>query len=304
MIRQIVNLTRATDLNNVDGEVKVNRKTKNNLRSHSVSVAKFWLVVLVIGNAFATQTNDYCSRPMKVALFEFGVLYQASTNDGIDTRLLDEIGRRTGCQFERAVLPRKRIWVELQNGSVDLATGAIPTPERKTFGFLLPYMKTRNLMLVRQGLATQIYSLEDLERVHARVGVVRGFRHEAAYDQLIDRLRERNRIVEAVDIAENFRLFDKGIVDVIFSEPIVYKKYLSKENLANNVILRDLAPKSEMSVGSLILSRKSFTAEQASRWDRLIVELQKDGTLFRIYRNFLDTSQAKDLVYSGPRGPE
>jgi polar amino acid transport system substrate-binding protein len=263
-----------------------------------------WLGLFATGCAFATQVTDYCERPVKVALFEFGVLYRASTDDGIDKQLLDEIGKRTGCEFQRVVLPRNRIWAELQYGSLDLATGAIPTPERAAYGFLLPYMKSRNLVLVRKSLASQIQSLSDLERSKARVGVVRGFRHEAAYDQLIASLTQRNQVVSAADVSEDFRLFDRGIVDIILSQPIVFGQYLSQDYLASNVTFRDFAPKNEISIGALILSRKSFTSDQARRWDALIVRLQKDGTLLRIYQNFLASSQATDLVYTGPRSQE
>ena len=254
--------------------------------------------------ALAATVEDYCSRPVRVALFEFGVLYRASTDDGIDPQLLDVIRSRTGCQFERVVLPRNRIWAELQNGSLDLATGAIPTPERKAYGYLLPYLKTRNLVLVRKDAAPRLKSMADLQNGTGRIGVVRGFRHEATYDALVANLEKQDRVVKAADIAENLKLLDKGIVDVIFSQPIVFRQYLSEEYLQDQVVLRDWAPNDEMSIGALILSRKSFTPAQASNWDALLVALQKDGTLYKINRSFLSPSMARDLVYTGLRSPD
>lgn len=254
--------------------------------------------------ALAATVEDYCSRPVRVALFEFGVLYRASTNDGIDPQLLDVIKSRTGCQFERVVLPRNRIWAELQNGSLDLATGAIPTPERKAYGYLLPYLKTRNLVLVRKEVAPGLKSMADLESGPERIGVVRGFRHEPAYDALVALLEKQDRVVKAADVAENLKLLDKGIVAAIFAQPIVFRQYLSEDYLQSQVVLRDWAPNDEMSIGALILSRKSFTPVQANNWDALLVALQRDGTLQRIYRSFLSPSQARDLVYTGPRSPD
>ena len=271
-----------------------------------ISLFKGLMTSVAISFAMGTAVaaDDYCSRPVRVALFEFGVLYRAATDDGIDVQLLDAIKARTGCHFERVVLPRNRIWAELQNGSLDLATGAIPTPERKAFGYLLPYLKTRNVVLIRKAAAEQLNSMSDLESSAVRVGVVRGFRHEAAYDALIGRLEKQDRIVKAADVADNFRLLDKGVVNIIFSQPIVFRQYLSEDYLQNQVVLRDWAPKDEVSIGALILSRKSFTAEQARRWDALLVAMQKDETLLKIYRGFLNPSQAKELVYVGPRSPD
>ena len=258
----------------------------------------------VSGSGSVAAAEEYCSRPIRVALFEYGLLYRSSTQDGVDTRLLDEIQKRTGCVFERVVLPRNRIWAELENGSLDVATGAIPTPERRAYGFLLPYLKTRNLVLVRKSRESSMVTIGDLESGNVRVGVVRGFRHEAVYDEVIARLTPRDRVVKATDVPGLLRLFDKGIVDVIFSQPIVFGQYLSPDYLAGNVTFRDWAPKDDLSVGALILSRKSFSPDQARHWDELIVRLHKDGTLLRIFETFLSRAQARDLVYAGPRSPQ
>jgi len=253
------------------------------------------------GPAFAGKVSDYCSRPIRVGLFEFGVLYKAASNDGVDVRLLNAIHSLTGCEFEMVVLPRNRIWAELQSGSLDLATGAIPTPERKSYGYLLPYMKTRNVVLMRKSVGPQIKTVADLLASKIRVGVVRGFKHETLYDTLIGDLDKQGRVIQAVDVAENFRLIDEGHVDVILSQPIIYRQYLSEDYISQKMVFRDWAPKSESSVGALILARTSFSVEQSRRWDALIVRLQKDGTLYNIYRRFLNHDQAADLVYAGPR---
>jgi polar amino acid transport system substrate-binding protein len=262
------------------------------------------MLVLGCGPTVAAPVDDYCSAPVRVALFEFGLLYKASTNYGVDTLLLDEIHKRTGCEFQRVVLPRNRIWAELQNGSLALATGAIPTPERKAYGFLLPYLKSRNQILIRKNVAAPIQTLSDLENSKLRMGVVRGFRHEATYDELITRLAAKDRVVKAADVSEDMRLFDEGIVDAIFSQPIVFGEYFSQDYLAAKAEFRDFALKDEVSIGALILSRKSFTADQAKRWDALIVKMQKDGTLMRIFTGFVGSAQARELLYSGPRSPE
>ena len=273
--------------------------------------ARFFSVLFVLFAAIgiarpahSSKVSDYCSRPIRVGLFEFGVLYKASSNDGVDVRLLNTIHGLTGCEFEKVVLPRNRIWAELQNGSLDLATAAIPNAERKSYGYLLPYLKTRNVVLMRKNIGTHIKTASDLLHSKVRVGVVRGFKHEPLYDVLIGDLDKQGRVVPAVDVAENFRLFNENHVDVIFSQPIIYRQYLSDDYISQNMAVRDWAPKSESAIGALILSRSSFSAEQSKRWDALIVKLQKDGTLYNIYRRFLSPDQAADLVYVGPRFPD
>lgn len=254
--------------------------------------------------ASPAPTELYCSRPLRVALFEFGLMYRQATADGIDARLLDAIAKRTGCEFVQVVLPRNRIWAELQGGTLDVATAAIPTPERKEYGFLLPYMKTRNLFLLDAKVANKVGSLDQFEASRYRLGVVRGFRHEAAYDSLIARLAAQGRVVEGADVNDLFKLLDRGVVSAILSQPIVFKAYYTEEQQKTKVVLNDWAPPEQFAVGALILARKSFTPEQAKLWDVLVTDMLRDGTLQKINAQYVSAAQARDLLYTGPRTPD
>ena len=267
---------------------------------------KPWLGVSVLFcmNALAAGSADYCSKPIRLAMFEYGVLYRNSKGDGVDPRLLDILAKRSGCRFEKVLMPRARIWVELQGGTLDMATAAIPTPERKALGYLLPYMVTRNQVLVRKGSAPTPNDMDAFERSNLSMAAVRGFRHEPAYDAMLSRLVVQGRVKEVPDTADLLRYLDRGMVDAVLSQPIVFREYLAAETLKNDIAIRDWAPKDQASVGAFILSRKSFTAEQARRWDRLIVSMLEDGSILKIYREFLPQREAKEMMYTGPRDPE
>ncbi len=259
-------------------------------------IAMVWLPLPSIAGSEA-----YCSKPVRVALFEYGVLYRSTTADGIDARLLGTLEKRTGCTFVRVLMPRARIWAELQAGTLDMATAAIPTPDRKAYGFLLPYMKARNLVLVRRQSAPTALDQKAFEGSALRLGVVRGFHHEAAYDAMVARLTKQGRVVFASDVADLMRLIDRGVVDAVLSQPIVFRQYLSEAKINHDITLYDWAPQDQFSLGAMILARKSFTLQQAKHWDALLVALQHDGTVLKFAREFLPSDQAHDLVYTGPR---
>jgi len=244
--------------------------------------------------------SRYCAAPLRVALFEYGVLYRSDTGDGVDARLVDELSKRTGCTVEYVVLPRVRIWMELERGSLDMATAAIPTPERKRYGYLLPYFRTRNMALTRDEPGATWRTMAEFEQSPAKMGMVRSFRHEPAIDAMIERLRGQGRVVESVDAQDNLRLLREGVVDLVFVQPVVYRSYLSDAQLAHVRIL-DWVPKDQESVGALILSRKSFAPQQARHWDAALAGLISDGTMARIYGAFLPPAQAKEALYRGPR---
>ena len=262
------------------------------------------LAMMLMPASYAASSEAYCAKPVRIAMFEFGILYRAETSDGIDARILAEMARRSGCTFERVLLPRSRIWKELQMGRLDMATSAIPTAERKAYGYMLPYFKTRNVVLMRRQSAPAKVDQISFESSKLRLGVVRGFRHEAAYDAMVAKLAAQDRVVEAVDVVDLFRLLDRKVVDAILSQPIVYSQYLTASQLDEDLALHDWAPADQFSIGALILARTSFTAEQAKHWDQVLVNMQNDGTLYKIAREFLPANRARELLYSGPRSPD
>lgn len=256
-----------------------------------------WMACML---GLAHADTRYCDRPLRVAMFEFGVLYRSDTGDGIDVRLLQALGQRTGCVFELVVLPRARIWKELEYGTLDMATAAIPTPERQAYGYLLPYLRTRNMALVRDVPSAPWRSMEAFEASNGKLGVVRSFRHEPAIDALVMRLRAQSRVLESADAQENLRLLRQGIVDLVFAQPLVYRSYLNDAELSAVRVL-DWVPKNEEAVGAFILSRKTFSPDQARAWDSLLEQMLKNGMVSKIYGQFLPPDQARDALYRGPR---
>ncbi len=264
-------------------------------------VSLLLMSLLLAKGTLAASAADYCSKPVRVAMFEFGVLYRASTGDGVDSRLLDVLAQRSGCVFERVLMPRARIWHELQGGTLDMATGAIPTPERKAFGYLMPYLTTRNVVLVRKAVGAVPDSMAAFSAGSLRVGMVRSFKHEPAYDSWLSDLAAKGRVKEVADVAELFRYLERGMVDAVVSQPIVFREYIDAERLRRDLVMRDWAPSEQFSVGSFIFSRKSFTPEQAVRWEALVVGMLKDQTMLKIVQGFMPADQARGIVYRGPR---
>lgn len=248
----------------------------------------------------ALTTSDYCSGPVRIALFEYGAMYRVASNDGIDVGLINVLEKRTGCRFERLVRPRARIWKELEAGTLDMATAAVRTPERSRYLFFSPYMQARNVVLVRRSSAPTKLTPAGLEANALRMGVVRGFHHEAVYDDLVLRMKAVDRVTEAVDVADLLRMLDRKIVDVVLSQPLVYAQYVAPDVVARDYDVYDWAPVTDSAVGSLVFSRQRFTPEQFKRWDALLQALLRDGTITKIVRQYVGPEQARELVYSGP----
>ena len=118
---------------------------------------------------------------------------------------------------------------------------------------------------------------------------------------LVARLAAQGRVTEVADVAELFKYLERGMVDAVVSQPIVFREYLGADAIQNELVQRDWAPAEQFSVGSLAFSRKSFTPEQAERWDALVAGILKDQTMLRILQDFMPPDQARGVVYRGPR---
>ncbi|MDZ7919450.1 substrate-binding periplasmic protein [Rhodoferax sp.] len=277
-------------------------------RAARSAIGLLFACLLTTANS-ASIDPAYCSRPVRVALFEFGILYRSALSDGADKRLSDGadkrllalLEKRTGCQMSVVVLPRSRVWAEMKAGTLDIATAVIATPERESYSYILPYLRTRNVLLINKGAANRARNIRELEESGLRMGAVRSFRHEPSYDALLDKMRQRNLVLEAVDVQENLRFLQRGMVDAVLVQPMVYRAYLSETQIRNDIVVRDWAAPLEASIGGLMLSRATFTEAQAKHWDKLIETIQKDGSQIKTFLPFMSASEAQDLVYTGPR---
>ena len=247
--------------------------------------------------------DAYCSRPIKLALYEYGVLYMQSRNDGVDARVADLLAARTGCTIERVVMPRARIWNEMRAGRVDIATGVLATAERRALAYMLPYLRSRNLVLVRKDGGVVPQSMAEFEAGQQRLGALRGGASDGAYADWIQRLRKQGRVVEGADAEEIMRMLEKGVVGATVTQIAVYQRYFVPSWLEREIAVMDWAPKAEAVIPMLAFARTSFTPEQARRWDQLLDTLSHDGSLLKILRDFVSADEARSMLYNGPRDP-
>lgn len=268
------------------------------MKLQMTAVGVLWALAV---QARAVTTSDFCSGPVRVGLFEYGVMYQSATHDGLDAQLLTVLEKRTGCSIERVVRPRARIWKEMEAGTLDMTTAAVKTPERNVLYFFVPYMQTRNVLIVRKDAAPHPLSPQAFVAGKLRLGVVRSFRHEPAYEALVTTLAQQGRVTEATDVTEQLRMLDHKVVNAVLSQPVVYGATLTDARLKRDFVVYDWAPDDQSSIGAMALSRKSFSADQARQWDALMVSLQRDGTLQKLSRKYLGVLASQDLIYTGKR---
>ena len=242
---------------------------------------------------------DCGSRPIRLAFFEFGYQYyeQDGQGHGIDKDVVDELAKRSGCQFSTLVLPRARVWADLASGELDMSVAGIQNPERDRFAWFAPYERAKNYAVLRLATAASVQRRADfLRQSPLQFGVVRGFKHGDELDQWLEPLRQAQRVQESASVNQLVEQLKLKHIDGLFAQPAVYRKLLLDHQMEDEVTLQDWAPQDKGVIGSLILSKSRFSTVEAARWQALMRELKRDGTLARIFRRYVSAEEVRKML--------
>jgi polar amino acid transport system substrate-binding protein len=245
-----------------------------------------------------------CQRPLRVAFFDFGAMSFVDgdgTVRGVDKDLVDVIGRRTGCRFEARMQDRAETWRALAAGQIDLALSAIATPERATFAVFVPYIVTRNLVIVRRELAGRLHRPDDLADDPAlRLGVVAGFRHGTLYDPVVERVRSAGRLHEYPDTDGLFGALRAGAIDALFSNPAVFPRKLRQVGMEFRIEVVDFPSPDAPIEGAVAIGTARTSAAERDALAAAVRQTIADGTLRAILTDHLGQLYAKWITIPPP----
>lgn len=251
---------------------------------------KSWRVLLLLGLpvSAAHAAVDCGEKPVRLAFYEFGLLY--NNGRGIDKDVVDALRQRTGCRFEISVMPRARIWQDLENGALDMSVSGIQNPARDRFAWFAPYMALKNMAVTTPPSATPDAFLK---RDKAKWAAVRAFKHGQTADRFLEQMRQQGRVIDVPDVASAFTLLKAGRVEGMFAQSPVYRLHLQAADLSGRFTLTDWASQEAPVPHALILSKSRFTQSQAEAWQKQVNELVVDGSMLRILRQHLPADEAR-----------
>jgi len=230
-------------------------------------------------------------RPIVVGLYEFGFYYHAGT--GLDKDVAEQLQQRSGCAFDLRVMPRRAIWQAMQGGSVDMTLSAAATPERLTFAWALPYLHTQNMAILRKEVGASIRSTHDfLADPNLRLGIGRGFVPGVAYQEFVGQLRNIGRVEDVDDAAQLYAMLKAGRFQAVLGSQMGYTAYLKDEIQNGQVRIEDWGRGKSRGTTNLLISKKTFSAEDAKRWGELLKSVNADGTMQRLVSRYLDAESA------------
>ncbi len=254
----------------------------------------FCLLAVWLNHATASPCGE-----LRVAFYEHGALYyldQQQKAHGIDLDIIDELERRSGCQFIRNLDSRVRIWHQIEQASLDMTVSGIPNPEREKFAYFLIYLNSRNYALLQQDLPKTAYTLQGfLDHGELKLGVIKSFRHGPVYDQLIQQLRSQNRILEVADFASLYRIFKARRVDAIIGLPTSWGQADMRHNYLSEAQVMDWAPHEKIEAG-LVISKARVPANTVQLLQHHLKAMLQDGSVLKIFKRHISDASAYNTL--------
>jgi polar amino acid transport system substrate-binding protein len=257
---------------------------------------------LWLASAMATAMPlDECPSNTAAGVSDLGLssfrLDGKLTGAGVD--LLQELAQRTACPLTISWYPRGRLLAELAAGRLDITPSAARTPERDRDAQFVPYVFTQFELLLTGPGATQYASLADfVNRSKARLNIVRGLYFTPDVLVQLERLRRANRLEEVADFDTLFRKLARGRAEGTIAPPLIYLRYFKAQE-RGSLFSSSVVPESTPTLVGIYLSRKSLPDSTRRAYALALRAMVEDGTVLRIYSNYVDADTLKRLFPGG-----
>lgn len=252
----------------------------------------FLLGLLLCNAACAADDPPDCSRPLTLALHVHGLLYSADLDAGIDKDFANALARRSGCIIQTSVLPRARIWQLIESGALDFSLSGIATDERNTFAAFAWYFSNKYYLLVNKG--TNVQKLSDFaDQPAMKLGAIRSFRYSTNANRMLDNLALAGRVSYASSLESLYQVLVLGRIQGMVIEPFDIGDVEAKRIKDTTQIIEFNDPPVPH---GLIISKKSISPAEITKWMALVQSMREDGTVLRIFEKYFPPALAREMV--------
>lgn len=249
-----------------------------------------WILLLQLVGTLA-QAN--CSRDIVVPFSQQGVdqWFRAGVRTGLSVAYLEEVSRRTGCQFTYSDVPRARAWWMFERSQADLVLGAVHSARRDLSGEFYDQNVQEVVSLV--SLRAQPLNLGSREAILASgltFSFIRGHDYGPKTEELIGALSALGRVILTKDPNSMLRVLMAGRVNgaIVQGSTITVDSHnLNLDEQLVGIAIEDLGWAS----GGLYMS-KSLPPEDRQLLARTFAQLNEEGFYARLALGQMGTQPA------------
>lgn len=259
---------------------------------------------LLIATLYALATGTVqagCSRPMQVPVSATGqsVIIANDEINGIYPELLRSLAKE-GCEFSFMPVPRARQELLFETGKADMLVPAVRTSRRDEHGIFVPLTRSRATIIAQDARRAPFKSMYDLiERKDVRVVLVRGFDYGQPYQELLEALQQRNRLVLESDPLAVARVLKANPGDVTIMAPVILVGAIQDDARVSDLLdkLR-FDPISELPWGDngLYISKTSLSKEDSTTLLALLNRPAVASTLWKSFQTYYPANVLKESI--------
>ncbi|MFM8454469.1 MAG: substrate-binding periplasmic protein [Gammaproteobacteria bacterium] len=252
------------------------------------------LTCLGLFSGFAVASNQLCQRPITIG-WENWPPYQYEKNirntkkiTGLDLEIVQSILDDMGCQSVYVSMPWKRHLTQVQQGLLDLATGASLTPEREQFVYFSDAYRneTMSLFVLKESLEKiKFQKIIQLEHSNFLLGLVFGYEYGNDFNQLKQSSFKKN-IFEVNHSEKNFKKLLKNEIQGLLEDKIVGHFYLKLNKLQDRISEHPLFVNSDPVY--IMLSKKSLNEDFLRAFNQSLKKLKDSGKLNQIINGYIN----------------
>ena len=240
--------------------------------------------------------------PARAGLSDLGY---SSYRDGATFRgsmvdLLEEIHRRTGCDFNIEWYPHGRLYAQFFNSQLELTGASLRTAERDQHGVWLPYSYTQFELLLINKSAGKFRSLaEFVTNSNARLNVTRGVSYSPETQAQMDRLQKLGRLEYVNDYGVVFRKIQAGRAEGTLAPPAIHVLHQRQFKMMGKMTSTPFAESPRALVGMYV--SKNVPPHALHNYTEALRAIVTDGTVQKIYERYLGEEITRQIFSPGVR---
>lgn len=253
------------------------------------------ILLTVLCQTLLSPAQAKCERTFRVGVIQNEPLYFLDKNvaRGSVLDILEELRKRTGCDFQILEMSRPSLVEKIRNSSVDISILSIRTPTMDTVGKFIQMFRSYRAVILAPELQKKRY---DLHQALADKSVIFGsFIGTQGYflNDEITRLREQGRIRDFPDYATVFQALKRGQVKVFIGSVAISDYFLQKYKMSDFGMQIDRQVVT--GVGSYY-SPKRLSDSDIKMLEEALQTMVKDGTFARIYSRYSSELAVKNAI--------
>lgn len=255
------------------------------------------LRLLACGAALCLATPalaaEPCARALSVGWDNWPPYHYLSARqqlEGYSVAVLNEAARRAGCQLHYQQMPWPRTLLRLRTGLVDVAMGALKTPERERYALFVPAYNpaTVRLWALREQQARwPVHRPEDLAKLSAlTLGINRGDSFGGELDAWLQHPPATVTLDQAPTLSTNIQKLRAKRIDLLLANSAAMRAALLAQ--PGEPAILPLPPVWRVGEAYFAFSKAGVPASVVTAFEQALRGMKQDGTIAELYQRHFD----------------